>query len=99
MNSELQSSARSSKTGQSADVAAPIMLRFIVPCICVVLMVMVWIVYGQTLHHQFVSYDDSVYVYENPVVKKGITFKGFFWALGFAEIGHWHPVTWLSHML
>ncbi len=60
---------------------------------------MVWAVYGQTLHHEFVSYDDSVYVYENPVVKQGITFHGIRWAFDYNEIGHWHPVTWLSHML
>ena len=60
---------------------------------------MVWAVYGQTLHHEFVSYDDSVYVYENPAVKRGVTVHGILRAFTFAGIGHWHPLTWISHML
>ena len=35
----------------------------------------------------------------NPVVQKGLTWEGFRWALTYGEIGHWHPLTWLSHML
>ena len=56
-------------------------------------------VFGQTLHHEFVNYDDNLYVYENPVVQKGLTWEGFRWALTYGQIGHWHPLTWLSHML
>jgi tetratricopeptide (TPR) repeat protein len=60
---------------------------------------MVWVVYGQTLYHKFVSYDDNGYVYDNPVVKRGITLKGIEWAFAYGQIGHWHPVTWITHML
>ena len=34
-----------------------------------------------------------------PVVQKGLTWEGFRWALTYGGIGHWHPLTWLSHML
>jgi tetratricopeptide (TPR) repeat protein len=44
------------------------------------------------------NYDDQKYVYDNPVVQQGLTWKGLRWALTFGEIGHWHPLTWLSHM-
>ena len=57
------------------------------------------LVFGQTLRHEFVNYDDDLYVYENPVVQKGLTWEGFRWALTYGNIGHWHPLTWLSHML
>src|ERR1700685_881626 len=67
--------------------------------ICLGLAVMTFAVFGRTLHHQFVNYDDDHYVYDNPVVAKGLTLAGARWALTYGEIGHWHPLTWLSHML
>jgi len=67
--------------------------------VCLFLAAVVWVVFGQTLHHGFVSFDDDRYVYGNPVVQKGLTWEGFRWALTYGEIGHWHPLTWLSHML
>jgi Flp pilus assembly protein TadD len=67
--------------------------------ICVVLIVAVLCVYGQVRHHEFVSFDDGLYVTENQHVKKGLTVKGINWAFGFTDIAYWHPLTWLSHML
>jgi Flp pilus assembly protein TadD len=67
--------------------------------VCIFLATIVWAVFGQTLHHEFVSFDDGPYVYDNPIVQKGLTWEGFRWALTYSEIGHWHPLTWLSHML
>ena len=67
--------------------------------VCLLLAAMVWIVFGQTLRHEFLGYDDGAYVYENPEVAGGLTFHGMAWALTYAGIGHWHPVTWFSHML
>src|SRR5450432_608611 len=67
--------------------------------VCIFLVVIVWTVFGQTLHHGFVNFDDGPYLYDNPIVQKGLTWEGFRWALTFSEIGHWHPLTWLSHML
>jgi protein O-mannosyl-transferase len=66
--------------------------------ICLALAAITFAVFGQTLHSQFVNYDDDKYVYENSMVLKGLTWKGVFWALRYEEIGHWHPLTWLSHM-
>ena len=63
------------------------------------LLAVVWAVFGQTVGHDFVNYDDGAYVYENPVVQKGLTWAGVRWALTFGEIGHWHPLTWISHLL
>src|ERR1700679_115585 len=67
--------------------------------VCIFLAGIVWVVCGQTLRHGFVNFDDGSYVYENPVVQKGLTLEGFRWALTYGTIGHWHPLTWLSHML
>ena len=39
--------------------------------VCVFLVGITWLVFGQTLRHGFIDYDDPVYVYENPVVTSG----------------------------
>lgn len=56
-------------------------------------------IYGQVYRHEFVSYDDDLYVTKNAVVQQGITFHGIFWAFSGSHIGNYHPLTWLSHML
>ncbi len=73
--------------------------RWTVAGVCVFLATIVWVVFGQTLRHEFVGFDDDLYVHENPVVQKGLTWDGLRWALTYGKIGHWHPLTWLSHML
>jgi tetratricopeptide (TPR) repeat protein len=57
------------------------------------------VVYGQVGQYEFVSLDDGRYVYENTIVREGISFEGIRWAFGFTGIAYWHPLTWLSHML
>jgi len=66
--------------------------------VCLGLAAMTFAVFGQTLSHEFVNFDDNDYVYDNPVVAQGLTLKGLFWAFSF-HASNWHPVTWLSHML
>jgi tetratricopeptide (TPR) repeat protein len=67
--------------------------------ISLVLAVMTFIVYGRTLHYEFVDYDDNVYVYDNPVVSAGLTLKGIAWAFGHYQTANWVPLTLVSHML
>ena len=67
--------------------------------VCIFLAALVWLAFGQTIHHAFINYDDDAYVYQNFVVRAGLTRRGILWAFTFGEIGHWHPVTWFSHML
>ncbi len=70
-----------------------------VPAACLVLAAITFAVFGQTLWHEFVNYDDEVYVYENPVVARGLTLKGMVWVFTHVHAANWHPLTWLSHML
>ena len=49
--------------------------------------------------HGFITYDDPVYVTENPHVRGGITWAGLRWAFRSTEASNWHPLTWVSHML
>jgi Tfp pilus assembly protein PilF len=32
------------------------------------------------------------------MVPRGLTLKGIVWAFAYGKIGHWHPLTWLTHM-
>jgi tetratricopeptide (TPR) repeat protein len=73
--------------------------RFTVPAVCVLLTAIIWFVFGQTLHHAFVNYDDQHYVYENPIVQKGLTWEGIRWAFTHVAASNWHPLTWISHLL
>ena len=73
--------------------------RWTVPGVCILLAAMVWVVFGQTLGFGFVNYDDNYYVYNNPIVEKGLTLPGILWAFTHVWAANWHPLTWLSHML
>ena len=57
------------------------------------------LVYAQVISHQFIVLDDNHYVYQNEVVKRGLTWSGIAWAFTTFHSANWHPVTWLSHML
>jgi len=60
---------------------------------------MIWIVFGQTLRHQFINYDDSAYVFANAKVASGLTLKGMTWAFTSVHSSNWHPLSWISHMV
>ena len=67
--------------------------------ICAVLAAITWLIFGQTLGHQFVTYDDPQYVYENAKVAAGLSLEGVSWAFTHTIGGNWHPLTTISHML
>jgi tetratricopeptide (TPR) repeat protein len=62
------------------------------------LFALVWVVFSQTLWHDFVNFDDEVYVYQNPVVRNGLTTSGLAWAFAHSHARNWHPLTTISHM-
>ncbi|HEY5998016.1 MAG TPA: tetratricopeptide repeat protein [bacterium] len=49
--------------------------------------------------HEFLDWDDGIYVRDNDMVRGGLTLAGLRWAFTALEGGSWHPLTWLSHML
>ncbi len=63
------------------------------------LAVMVWGVFGQTLRHEFVNFDDNLYVYENPAVELGLSRAGVARAFTGRYVGIWLPFTMLSYQL
>jgi protein O-mannosyl-transferase len=67
--------------------------------VCVLLVGITWAVFGQTLRHDFVNYDDHVYVYENPLVTNGLSLHTIVRAFTQPHARNWHPLTTISHML
>ena len=67
--------------------------------IAVVLLAATFLVYAPIKDHEFVDYDDHVYITESQA-RLGFTSESVTWAFtSFTETGNWHPLTWLSHML
>jgi len=73
--------------------------RWLTGAICVLLVAMVFIVYGQTLHFDFVNYDDDSNVYQAPQVTAGLTVAGIEWAFTHTQLGRWAPMATLSRMI
>jgi protein O-mannosyl-transferase len=67
--------------------------------VCLFLIAITWLIFWQTLGHEFVNFDDHVYVYENPVITGGLTLPGIIWAFTHSHARNWHPLTTISHML
>nr|MBA2431551.1 hypothetical protein [Chthoniobacterales bacterium] len=66
--------------------------------ICLALVALVWGVFGQTLWHGFVDYDDNIYVYDNPQITSGVTWQAVKWSFTEPHARNWHPLTTLSHL-
>ena len=57
------------------------------------------LVYAPLRSHQFLLYDDDVYVTDDVQIQQGITWSNLVWGLTAIEEGLWKPVTLYSHML
>lgn len=68
--------------------------------ICIGLVLMTAVVYAQMGGHGFISFDDGLYVFDNPHVKEGITRNNLIWAFSLDSMQgtYWHPLTWFSHL-
>ena len=51
--------------------------------------------YWPATSHDFVNYDDDMYVKDNTHVTSGLTLGNARWAFRTDYAGNWHPVTWL----
>ncbi len=72
--------------------------RWRVLAVCLVLAAITFAVFGQTTGFRFVDFDDNKYVYENPVVTKGLSLKALTWVFTHVECNLYHPLTMLSLM-
>src|ERR1035437_4591034 len=67
--------------------------------ICVLLGAATLVTFWPVVQNGFVSYDDTVYITENPRVLTGLTLGNVGWAFGTAYYDYWHPLSWVSHMV
>jgi tetratricopeptide (TPR) repeat protein len=65
--------------------------------VSVALAVLVVAVFGRTVTFGFVTYDDPLYVTENPMVQRGLDGEALRWAATAMAASNWHPLTWVSH--
>jgi FOG: TPR repeat len=74
-------------------------LRWLIPGLCLLIVAATWVVFGQTVHYEFVNFDDDIYVYENLRITSGLTLQGIRWAFSHSYCYYWAPLPALSHML
>ena len=69
--------------------------------VCLFLVIATLAVYWQVQNHNFVNYDDNLYIYNNRHVQSGLTIENIIWAFtdGTLISNYWHPLTWISHIL
>jgi tetratricopeptide (TPR) repeat protein len=63
------------------------------------LVVLTVVAFAHLRLHDFILYDDTLYVTENLRVQQGVTLANLRWAFTTMDAGYWHPLTWWSHML
>ena len=66
--------------------------------VCLLLATVTLAVYWPARHYDFIGYDDPDYVFDNQMVRDGLTLHGIQWSLIDRQADNWHPLTWLSHM-
>ena len=55
--------------------------------------------FWQVTGHDFINFDDPLYVTENIHIRHGVTAEAIRWAFTTGHAGFWHPLTWVSLML
>lgn len=71
--------------------------------LCLILVTLA--VFWPVRNHDFINYDDPLYISENPHIREGLTWEGIQWAFSADLVSasrnadYWLPVTFLSHML
>jgi len=67
--------------------------------LCLLIALITFLAYLPVKDNGFINYDDEEYVTANKNVQGGLTFRSLQWAFVAMEVGNWHPLTWLSHMV
>ena len=82
-------------TPASAKVRARFLIWLLVGLLGLLTIALYWPATG----HDFVNYDDQLYVTANPHVQAGLNWEGVKWVFCHQVANNWHPLTVLSHML
>ena len=89
------------RSGKAKKIPSPHSLapRATILGVSIFLMAITWLVFGETLRHPSINFDDQEYVFENPKINTGLTSTGVLWAFTHSHAENWHPLTSISHML
>jgi len=85
--------------GKHASKSRTVPRPALIVAICAALVGITWLVFAQTIRHEFITFDDPQYVYANPDISQGLSPGGIAWAFTHTIAGNWHPLTTISHML
>ena len=55
--------------------------------------------FAHVIKHDFVSFDDPIYITQNGHVRTGLNATNIAWAFTTYHAFNWHPLTWISHQL
>ncbi len=61
--------------------------------VCLFLIASTVCIFCQVRNHDFINYDDNLYVTENRHVQNGLTWEGTIWAFSTTHASNWHPLT------
>lgn len=73
--------------------------KYATPALCALLIALTLAAFWPVRTHDFINFDDGLYVNANPMVQAGFTTDSVRWAFTSSHASNWHPLTWLSHML
>jgi hypothetical protein len=67
--------------------------------VCAALVIGTALLYWPVVAFDFVNFDDKSYVFGNPNLSGGFSWRGLFWCFQAGYASNWHPLTWMTHML
>ena len=70
-----------------------------VTLIILILAILTLATYWRSQDHEFINYDDPLYITKNYLTQSDISLKSMAGVFKDLHTGNWHPVTMLSHML
>jgi hypothetical protein len=78
------------RSGKAKKIPSPHSLapRATILGVSIFLMAITWLVFGQTLRHPSINFDDQEYVFENPKINTGLTSTGVLWAFTHSHAGN-----------
>jgi Flp pilus assembly protein TadD len=86
------------KPPASNEPREPRVSKTVIAVIGLTLVIAILAIYGRAIGYGFVAYDDDRYVYENPILKTGLTGPNLGWAFRTFYFANWYPLTWVSYL-
>ena len=97
-----KSQGKRSPSGQATKsvlTAPPTYKSWQIAAVSLILAAVTFLAYRGVRNNDFLTYDDGVYVQDNPNIQMGVTPHSIAWAFTTFHNSNWHPLTWISHMV